>query len=446
MLNHAFSWIRSLDSLAIIMILLTSYVGTCVISFSSRYLKGDKKYHRFLGYTTLLLLSVFVMVSSHDLRTLWPSSCAANFALIQLMIHKSSWKAAKRSGELAAKNYALSSLCLLLAFICFYLETGETDIALIIHQAGSTKILIGLLFLLAASMMQSAIWPFHRWLLSSLNSPTPISAMMHAGLINGGGFLLLRFAPLYLEYPKLLTVLFLIGLLSAFLGILWKLMQNDVKRMLACSTMGQMGFMFAQCGLGLFPIALSHLVWHSMFKAYLFLASGSVAQEKRFDLDYPPKISSFLFSLTCGVIGWLAFASCNNEPIFPNNTFMVIMCLIIISGTQLCLPLLRKLTIKNYICAMLLTLITGFTYGFSVKIISSAMTHAQILEPQPLNIVYIAGIIALILTWLCLLFLRTTTSNGYWVYWIRCLYLRSLNASQPDPTTITAHRNHYTYH
>ena len=108
---------------------------------------------------------------------------------------------------------------------------------------------------------------------------------MHAGLINGGGFLLARFAPMLAIQPPILNLIFIAGITTALLGTLWKLMQSDVKRMLACSTMGQMGFMIAQCGLGLFPAAVAHLSWHGLFKAYLFLSTGSAAKEKRLDLD-----------------------------------------------------------------------------------------------------------------------------------------------------------------
>lgn len=238
MLEPLFSWFESLDALALIMILLTAYVGICVMSFASRYLKGDLQYRSFFFYILLLLVSVVIMVGSDDLQVLWVFFCVANLLLVRLMIHKSSWRAARASGILAAKNYLFSAASLLLAFLCFYFTSEDMQISLLEKQAVSPGILCGLCFLFVAAMAQSAIWPFHRWLLSSLNSPSPVSAIMHAGLVNGGGFLLVRFSPLYLQYSALLDVIFVIGMVTAFLGILWKLMQNDVKRMLACSTMG----------------------------------------------------------------------------------------------------------------------------------------------------------------------------------------------------------------
>ncbi len=228
--------------------------------------------------------------------------------LVSLMIHKSNWKAAQASGRMAAKNLYIQYASNGYGFFLFYLVTGESSISGVIQKnAHSTTMIVALVCILLSAMMQSAQWPFHKWLISSLNSPTPVSAMMHAGLINGGGFLLIRFAPLYLQQPFLLNAMFIIGLITAIFGTLWKLMQSDVKRMLACSTMGQMGFMFLQCGLGLFPAAIAPSHLHGMFKAYLFLASGQAAQEKRFDLGYPPKPLRFIVALMCGFAGSLVF-------------------------------------------------------------------------------------------------------------------------------------------
>ena len=170
---------------------------------------------------------------------------------------------------------------------------------------------------------------------------------MHAGLVNGGGFLLARFAPLYVEHSILLTAIFVIGLATALLGTLWKLMQSDVKRMLACSTMGQMGFMLAQCGLGLFPAAVAHLVWHGLFKAYLFLASGGAAQEKRLDLGYPPKPATFFLALLCGVAGSLGFALTSAQSWFAGDTTLVLMVVAFLAASQFALPILREKALRT---------------------------------------------------------------------------------------------------
>ncbi len=221
------------------------------------------------------------MAVSDHLALYFVSSCLSHALLVRRMEHKSNWKAARASAALAGKNYLLAAFFMGFAFLLLGFETGSWTLRGILayQEAASSTMILPLVLLILAAMAQSAIWPFHRWLLSSLNSPTPVSALMHAGLINGGGFLLIRFAPLFAHHPGLLTLVFCVGLTSAFLGTLWKLLQSDVKRMLACSTMGQMGFMMMQCGLGLFSAALTHLLWHGLFKAYLFLPAARLPRK-----------------------------------------------------------------------------------------------------------------------------------------------------------------------
>lgn len=386
------------------------------------------------------------MVSTNNLVLLMIASCFSNLILVRLMIHKSNWKAAKAAGLIAAKNYILSVIFMGSAFIIFYLCTGKISISTLVHEnAQSTAMLCALLLLLVSAMMQSAIWPFHKWLLSSLNSPTPVSAMMHAGLVNGGGFILVRFAPLYLQHPKLLSTIFCIGLSTAVLGTLWKLMQNDVKRMLACSTMGQMGFMFAQCGLGLFPAAIAHLICHGMFKAYLFLSSSSAAQEKRLDLDYPPQYQALSYALICGLIGSFAFAYASGTSWITNNTTLVLMVIAFLSGTQFSLPILRMKSLKNFPAALILTIVAGLIYGSSVRLITWGMTPMLLMQPQALQSIHIIGMAILIVAWVSMLLFSNKLNKNHPKSWLLKMYVKNLNTSQPDPSTVTAYRNYYQY-
>lgn len=436
-----FTTLIHFDALATIMIALVAFIGLCVGSFAYRYIKGDTQYRAFFTHLTLLIGAVAVMVSADHLVLLFAAWCISNLLLVRLMIHKSAWKAAKQAGILAAKNYAIGAVSIAAAFVLLYQATSETSIQALVHQSTvSPLILPALILLLIGAMTQSAIWPFHRWLTSSLNSPTPVSAIMHAGLVNGGGFLMVRFAPLYIDHSMLLTAIFVIGLSSALLGTLWKLMQSDVKRMLACSTMGQMGFMLAQCGLGLFPAAVAHLVWHGMFKAYLFLASGGAAQERRFDLGYPPKPLTFLTALICGVVGSLGFAYASGKSWFAGDTTLVLMVVAFLTASQFALPILREKTLQSLPIALIATAVVGLTYGGSVHLITKAMQPMGLMQPQPLNGFHIAGIIALTLAWLSILFLRHQHKTPAWML---KNYVKALNASQPHPATITAHRNSY---
>lgn len=437
------NWLTSLfnfDRLAMVMTFLVVFIGLCVGSFSYRYMRGDIKYRTFFLQFTLLIISAVAMVSADHLVMLFITWCSSNILLVRLMIHKSAWKAAKASGSLAAKHHLFGAACIAIAFWMLYAEINEPSIQIILsHHRESTLILPALILILIGAMTQSSIWPFHRWLTSSLNSPTPVSAIMHAGLVNGGGFLLARFAPLYLQRSTLLTVIFCIGMTTALLGTFWKLIQSDVKRMLACSTMGQMGFMFAQCGLGLFTSAIAHLFWHGMFKAYLFLNSGSAAQEKRFDMDYPPKILSFSCALLCGMGGAIGFSYASNKAL-ENNTTLVLMFIAFIGASQFALAMLRVKPLKMLPLTYLATAAVGIAYGTSIHIINKAMGPMSLMQPKPLNIFHFFGVSAMALTWLSLLFFKKNMEHAPWMLEG---YVIALNASQPHPETITTHHNQY---
>lgn len=436
-----------LDELGVIMVALIAYIGICVAAFASRYIRGDTKYYSFFLRVILLICSVAIMVTSDNLWALFISLCISNLTLVSLIIHKSKWKAAKASGVVAAKNYLLSTIFMASAFGLFYFSTSQNSISSIANQSHNSIIIdLALLLLLIAAMAQSAIWPFHKWLLSSLNSPTPVSAIMHAGLINAGGFLLVRFSHLYSQNDIIMNVIFILGITSALIGTLWKLMQSDVKRMLACSTMGQMGFMFAQVGLGLFPLAIAHLCWHGMFKAYLFLASGGAAQEKRLDLYYPLTTLSFICSVLCGAFGSLIFAIAANKSWLAGDSTLVLMVIVFLAGSQLSLSMLTKINFKNFILACLITMIAAIIYGGSTQFIILILEPMQLMHVQPLNVFHILGIFVLTFAWICMLFIRSPSKNiGKHSHWLLKAYVRALNYSQPQQGTITSCRNHYQY-
>jgi NAD(P)H-quinone oxidoreductase subunit 5 len=130
-----------------------------------------------------------------------------------------------------------------------------------------------------AALLKSAQFPTHGWLTEVMEAPTPVSALLHAGVINGGGFLLVRFADVMLLSPGTLAVLAILGGFTALFGALVMLTQPSVKTSLAWSTVAQMGFMTLQCGLGLFQLALLHIVAHSLYKAHAFLSSGGAVEQ-----------------------------------------------------------------------------------------------------------------------------------------------------------------------
>lgn len=432
-----------IDALSLVMMGLVGFVSLCVASFSLRYLKGDRQQVSFYGNLLGMVAAVFALVSADHILVLWLAWGSSNFFLVQLMQHKKEWAAARYSAFLAVKNVGFGSVFFALGLLLLYGVTGETSIEAINNaRTASPFLVLGSLFILIAAMTQSAIWPFHRWLTSSLNSPTPVSAIMHAGLVNGGGFLLARFAPMFSEQPSLLGVMVAMGSVTAVIGTLWKLMQSDIKRMLASSTMGQMGFMIVQCGLGLFPAAVAHLCWHGLFKAYLFLGSGSAAQEKRLDLDYPPSWKSFSLALLCGVAGAYTFTLASGKTIGSVDTTVVLIAVAFIATTQFALPMVRTGSLRTGALAFVATGIMGGAYGLSVFLIEWILAPLGISYPQPLHLLHVGVMFALAAGWLAVLFVRYPRQTIH-TAWALKTYVYALNASQPHSKTITTHRNHY---
>jgi NAD(P)H-quinone oxidoreductase subunit 5 len=420
------------------MIILVGFIGSVVAKFSINYVKGDKNYRSFFILLFLLIVNVILMVTADHLLIFISTWCLSNVILIKMMIHKNAWQAAKESGLLTAKTYLIGLCSLFIAFILLYIaNNGETSIQLINYQKSDSPLIpIALVLILIAAMTQSAIWPFHKWLISSLNSPLPVSAIMHAGLVNGGGLLIVRFALLYIDHPLILNVIFIIGLVTAIIGTLWKLMQSDIKRMLACSTMAQMGFMIVQCGLGFFSAAIAHIILHGMFKSYLFLSSGSAAQEKRLDLHYPPNIISFICALFCGALGSYVFALASHKTWLAQDTSFLLVSIAFIAGTNFALAIMRHNILIKLPLALLGTSLAGAIYGFNLSIVDSILAELNLFQPQPLNILHIIGLCLLALVWLAVVFARKIPDR---------LYVIALNASQPHPKTVTTHRNYYKY-
>lgn len=437
-----------IDNLSIIMMCLIGFITVSIGSFSVRYLNGNRKQKSFYFNLAALITFVFILVSTDHILLLLASWTISNFFLSKLMLHKHEWEASRQSYLLALKNFGLGSLFLGSSLFILYIASGKTSIQSILQTPiETTWIISSSLLMLIAAMTQSALWPFHRWLTSSANSPTPVSAIMHAGIINGSGFLLVRFAPLLSEQALILNIIFITGIISALIGTSWKLMQSDVKRMLACSTMGQMGFMIAQCGLGLFPAAIAHLCWHGLFKSYLFLASGSAAQEDRSEISSPPSFKHFFLALILGAVGAYMFSNISEKNIFTVDTNLFLIILAMISGTQFALPLVRNNSLNSMVVisfALLATMFIGTLYGLSVHFIEHILAPLNILKPQPINILHLGALFMMIGAWITILFARQPKNKKY-PDWILKIYVRMLNSSQPHPKTITAHHNQYRY-
>lgn len=276
--NEAWALALRFDAISAVMVVLVAFLGTVVLRFSRHYLAGDEHQARFFSWMSLTLASVLTLVLSGHLLLLVAAWVGSSLCLHRLLLHYP-----ERAGAIfsARKKFVVSrlgDLCLLTASLLLYRAFGtwEMDAIFAAVAAGQTAVLptVGGL-LVACAALKSAQFPFHSWLPDTMETPTPVSAFMHAGIINAGGFLIVRFSPLFVHAPGALNLLALLGALTAAFGAIVMLAQPSVKRALAYSTIAQMGFMMLQCGLGAFGLALLHIVAHSLYKAHAFLTAGS---------------------------------------------------------------------------------------------------------------------------------------------------------------------------
>ena len=274
------------DGLSVLMLVTVTIIGAVVARYSIRYLDGDPEQARFSRSLSFTLSAVLVLIVSSNLFLLFLGWVAASHGLHRLLTHFGERPAAL----LAARAKFLISRAgdgLLLAALVWIasaygtLELTEIQAFLAAGEAPSATP-IALLLVLAA-MTKSAQLPFHAWLPDSMETPTPVSALMHAGLINAGGFLLIRTSPLLIAAPEVLAFLAMVGAATGVLGAVSMLTQTDIKRKYAYSTVAQMGFMMLQCGLGAFGAAALHMVGHAFYKGYSFLSAGTAV-----DLDTIP--------------------------------------------------------------------------------------------------------------------------------------------------------------
>ena len=431
-----------------LMATLILFISGVVHHFSLRYMSGDRNYRRYFLFLNLITISSLLMVASDNIVLLISFWSFCNLILVLLMMHKFQWEAAKNSGILAIKTFVLGLVFLSLGAGLLAYESGAMSLHLIEKNSESLSPsirIIALIFIILAAFTQSGGWPFHGWLISSLNSPTPVSAFMHAGLVNGGGLLIARFASIFFHETLLLNILFAFALITLILGGIWKLLQSDIKRMLACSTITQMGFMMMQCGLGLFPAALAHLCWHGLFKAFLFLRTGSTITEKRHENDERvSNVPTFFLSSLCGIIGAIGFIFGSGLSLTLVDTTAVLIFFSWMASTQIAHTLLQnKQTLFFIFTASVFCLATGILYGLTVYLIEVAMASLQISQPHQLHSIHVIGMTLIFCIWLVLNLKPFSNHEGS--LWWRRFYVSMLNASQPHPQTITSTRNGYKF-
>jgi NAD(P)H-quinone oxidoreductase subunit 5 len=286
-----------LDIVASAMFLLVSTLALVVVRYSRTYLAGQRDLDRYARSLLLTVASVTVLVTSNHLAVLVLAWFATDVGLHQLLTF---YRTRRQAIIVAHKKFLLSRLadaCFLSSLVLIGPEVGSLRIDVVCAFAQSrgelsSTLHLATVLLVFGVLLKSAQLPFHGWMQQVMEAPTPVSALLHAGVVNIGGFVMIRLAPLMAHASIAQGILLGFGLFTTIVAALVMTTRVSAKGVLAWSTIGQMGFMLVQCGLGAWHLALMHLLAHSLYKAHTFLSAGSVvAQWRASHLVHSPRAS-----------------------------------------------------------------------------------------------------------------------------------------------------------
>lgn len=490
--NVAFPVGFYIDRLSSVMMVLITGVTALIYRYSMGYMYQDRGYRRYLGVLGITTSVLLCMVSSANLVMLflfWQIlSC-----LLFLLAHNHAHPATLAGATNTFTMLRISDVGFLAGIVLAYSLYGTFEFQTLFTRAAENPVTLAILpgfgweisgvtavtlLIFIGAMGKSAQFPIHTWLPRSLYAPTPIHALLHAGIINAGGFLLNRLAPLYGLSSSTLHVVFVIGMLTAILGATMMLTQNDIKKTLGFSTIGQMGYMIMECGLGAFSLAVFHLIAHGLFKATVFLNCGNVIHKARQEPSFPRSdpeeeesrfskltwSTGFVTTLLLPLVILLVTHGVLSLPLLESQGTLIFLFFIWVTSSQAILSLTRIRAVASWkvSAAMLLTLLlVVFTYLFAVE----SFTH--FLYPDPTEVasyfqaaalpgrlfdILVAGTTLLIVLGWCYLYAHAHGRTIHMPAWIESLlarlyvlfmnrlYLDSLYLKLGRGITLVAHR------
>jgi NADH-quinone oxidoreductase subunit L len=384
------------DRLSAVMMVLISAIGTIIYTYSIEYMHQEpheRRYFALLGVAVCVLLCMVASANLMMLFLFWQMLTYLLYLLIHNHTHAATLEGAFRTFTLLRIGDVAFLAGTALAYTLYGTLEFPELFAAAVEQSATITLLPGVecsgatgatLLLLIGAISKSAQFPLHIWLPRYLYAPTPVTALLHAGIINAGGFLINRLAPLFGLSSTTLHVAFLIGTLTAILGAAMMLAQNDIKNMLGFSTIGQMGYMIMECGLGAFALAVFHLIAHGLFKATVFLNCGNVIHKARLEPHFPRVdheeeeghfsrltwSTGFVTTLFIPLLILLLTHGLLRIPLLESQGTVIFLFFIWITSSQAILTLTRLRAIASWkvSAAMLLTLLfVVFVYLFAVE-------------------------------------------------------------------------------
>lgn len=305
------------DQISAIMILVVTGVGFLIHIFSIGYMSHDKGVAKYFAYLNLFVFSMLILVLGDSLLTMfvgWEGVGLCSYLLIGF------WFTDKEKAAAGMKAFVTNRIgdaAFLLGIFVLFISFGTLNFSDLNALAPTTveaswmgAATLGTLFLFIGATGKSAQIPLYVWLPDAMAGPTPVSALIHAAtMVTAGVYMIVRLNPLFMSAPNTMMVIAIVGALTALMAALIGMTQWDIKKVLAYSTVSQLGYMFLACGVGAFGAAMFHLMTHAFFKALMFLGSGSVIHAMNSEQDIrkmgglkkalPITHATFIF-------GWLA--------------------------------------------------------------------------------------------------------------------------------------------
>lgn len=417
-----------------------TFFSSIVSTYASNYLKGFKFQSRFMMLCLGFTISVMLLVMSNHVFLLLLSWLFMGLFMAQLIGVDKSWGEAREALKFTQKYFLIGTLLLTLGLLLLAISSQEYTISalsIVVNELPLYVVIPSAALIIAAALVQSAIYPFHRWLLSAMTAPTPASALMHAGFVNGSGILLTLFATV-LFASDILTILFIIGGFTAILAQFTKLLQVNVKQKLGCSTIAQMGFMIMQCGLGFFNAAVVHLILHGFYKAYLFLSSGEEIAQTKPDQEEQLKIKPFqaFVVLLFGGLGAVLFALWTGKGMnLDSGVFLTLIVAITVGQATYNIVKERSLTLFQKIIVPSVLFVAGIgIYALMYNGITLLMADMPMIdEPMPLSWTQVIfGIIFLLGFFIMKLGVYKK---------IPWLYVKLMNISQPHKKSVLMYKS-----
>ena len=385
-----------IDRLSAVMMTLITGVSTVIYCYSTGYMYQDRHFRRYMALICFTDFVLLCMVSGANLMMLFLFWQVLSY-LLYLLAHNHAHAATLRGAFKTFTILRVADAAFLAGIVLAYQLYGTLEFQDLFARAAGNPITLSLWpgvdisaatavtsLMFIGAMGKSAQFPLHLWLPGSLFAPTPVHALLHAGIINAGGFLINRLAPLFGLSSTTLHIAFVVGMLTAILGATTMLAQNDIKKTLGFSTIGQMGYMIMECGLGAFSLAVFHLIAHGLFKGTVFLNCGNVIHKARQEPAFPHGdphaegqefsrltwFTGFTTTLLIPLLILLVTHGVLHIPLLESQGTVIFLFFIWVTSSQAILTLIRLRAVASWkvsVAMLLLLLFVVFVYLFAIE-------------------------------------------------------------------------------